>query len=214
MTIRVLDLFCGAGGAGAGYARAGAAVVGVDLSPQPRYPFDFLQADALAVLRDGFTTSIDLIHASPPCQRYSAMQGRWGRGDEHPDLIADVRALLATTGVPYVIENVVGAPLNRPTILCGSMFALQSGDYQLRRHRGFEASFPIAAPDHPKHTGQALSVYGNPGGSSTRDGLVFAQFSDWKIGMEIDWMTIAELREAIPPAYTEWIARAWSQATR
>lgn len=212
--LRVLDLFCGAGGASAGYVRAGYEVVGVDIDPQPHYPFEFHQADALDVLknevrwgRNWTETAFDIIHASPPCQAYSTMTKRWNRANQHPDLVAETRELLSQLGMPYVIENVPGSPLIDPVTLCGEMFNLQSGEYRLRRHRLFESNMALRPLIHPTHTKLALSVYGHPGGSSKRDGLTFAQFSDWKTGMEIDWMNIKELSLAIPPAYTEWIGQ-------
>lgn len=134
---RLLDLFCGAGGAAMGYYRAGFDVVGVDIKPQPHYPFEFIQVDAIDMLRrmlygaflsnDGnwyFIDDFAAIHASPPCQKFSTMTKRWKRENEHPDLIDLTRQLLIKTGLPYVIENVVGAPLANPIMLCGSMFGL------------------------------------------------------------------------------------------
>lgn len=118
---RLLDLFCCAGGAGVGYSRAGFEVVGVDNKPQPDYPFSFIQADALK-LDPKFVTSFDAIHASPPCQSYSDLAKRNGNGNEWPRLIEPVRKILTKTGLPYVIENVDGAPLLHPVILCGTMF--------------------------------------------------------------------------------------------
>jgi DNA (cytosine-5)-methyltransferase 1 len=207
----LLDLFCGAGGAAMGYHRAGFDVVGVDINPQPHYPFEFIQADwaePLYILpgmweREGRPYAI---HASPPCQAYSAMTKRWARSDEHPDLIGPVREHLEAIGAPFVIENVVGAPLVNATMLCGSMFGLGAEGYQLRRHRLFEPhGFDLWPPAGCNHEGQALPVYGHPGGSSKRDGLKFPGTSAWKAGMGIDWMTTPELTESIPPAFTEWV---------
>ena len=113
--MRLLDLFCGAGGAAMGYHRAGFEVVGIDIAPQPNYPFEFVQADAMEFPLDGF----DAIHASPPCQAYTALAT-----GKHPRLIEPMRERLASSGVPWVIENVVGAPLRQPVLLCGSMFGL------------------------------------------------------------------------------------------
>jgi DNA (cytosine-5)-methyltransferase 1 len=126
---RLLDLFCGAGGSAMGYHRAGFDVVGVDIKPQPHFPFEFIQADweePLAYLprlweREGIPYAI---HASPPCQRYSTMTAKWGRQEQHPDLVAPVREALQEIEVPFVIENVEGAPLLNPVMLCGSMFNL------------------------------------------------------------------------------------------
>src|SRR3990167_9619494 len=119
MKPRLLDLFCGAGGAAVGYSRAGFEVVGVDIAPQPRYPFEFVQDDALDYLRDFYYERtfppFDAIHASPPCQAYTQL----GRKNGHPELIEPVRELLRATELPYVVENVVGAPLLEPIVLCG-----------------------------------------------------------------------------------------------
>lgn len=197
----LLDLFCGAGGAGAGYARAGFDVIGVDLSPQPRYPFEFHQADALTWPLDG----VAIVHASPPCQRYSALTRRWGssRPDTHPDLVDPIRQRLIAAGVPYIIENVAGAPLLDAIRLCGSSFGLE-----VRRHRYFEMTDPPLLVPPCQHSGPALQVNGRPGGSSRRDPLArFGSVAEWRVGMGIDWMTAPELAEAIPPAYTEWIGR-------
>lgn len=212
--MRVLDLFCGAGGAGAGYARSWgqADVTGVDLAPQPRYPHRFVQADALAVLASVEPGEYTLIHASPPCQRYSPMTARWGRQDQHPDLIAEVRSHLQRIGGLWVIENVPGAPLLDPVTLCGSMFGLGDSEGRgLRRHRLFEASFPITAPGPCRHVGQPVGVYGHPGGSSRRDGIRFASVASWREAMGIDWMTPREMALAIPPAYTSYIAQEASR---
>ncbi len=206
MKPRLLDLFCGAGGAAMGYHRAGFEVVGVDIKPQPHYPFEFHQADALTYPLEGF----DAYHASPPCQRYSTMTKKWGRQGEHPGLVEPIRDRLSETDRHFVIENVVGAPLRNPLMLCGSMFRLGTIDtrYQLRRHRLFETSFVwIFPPASCSHQGLALPVYGHAGGSSKRDGLKFPGVAAWREGMGIDWMSQAELAESIPPAYTEYIGK-------
>lgn len=201
--MKVLDLFCGAGGASVGYHRAGFEVVGVDINPQPRYPFEFHQADAMTYPLEGF----DAIHASPPCQRYSSMTKKWGRESAHPDLVEPMRARLAALGIPYVIENVAGAPLLAPMMLCGSMFGLGAQGYQLQRHRLFESNVTMFAPASCAHVGQPLPVYGHAGGRSKRDGLKFPGTDAWREGMGIDWMTGKELAESIPPAYTEYVGR-------
>lgn len=212
----LLDLFCGAGGAAMGYKRAGFdEIVGVDISPQPHYPFEFIEADwrePLAYLPGMWERAgaYYAIHASPPCQRYSTMTKKWGREDDHPDYVAEVQSALyeiGFDGIPFVIENVEGAPLRDPLMLCGSMFGLRSGAYQLRRHRLFESNVWIFPPAPCAHQGKALPVYGHAGGSSKRDGLRFPGTDAWREGMDIDWMTGAELKEAIPPAMTEWIGR-------
>jgi DNA (cytosine-5)-methyltransferase 1 len=207
--VKLLDLFSGAGGAGVGYARVGFTVTGVDLAPQPRYPFTFVQGDALAYLRE-HGAEYDVIHASPPCQRYSSMTGRWGRSGSHPDLVDPTRDLLQMSGRPYIIENVPGAPLRDPLMLCGTMFGLTGPDWHLRRHRIFETSVPLFPPASCAHRpGYAMAVYGHPGGSSRRDPRArFGSFAEWQAAMRIDWMNAEELAEAIPPAYTEWIGGA------
>jgi DNA (cytosine-5)-methyltransferase 1 len=146
---RILDLFCGAGGAAAGYASAGWEVHGVDIAPQPHYPYAFTRGDALSYL-DENGHRYDAVHASPPCQHYSKATRRWaGAPASHPDLVSAVRERLRDLGLPYIIENVTHAPLVSPVVLCGSMFGLG-----VRRHRLFEASFPVPSPpacDHASH---------------------------------------------------------------
>jgi DNA (cytosine-5)-methyltransferase 1 len=196
---RVLDLFCGAGGAGAGYARAGFEVVGVDIDPQPRYPFEFIEADALTFPLDGF----DLIHGSPVCKSYSACSVL--NDVEHPRQIEAFRERVAASGVPYVIENVEGAPLRDPVVLCGAMFA----GLATYRHRLFEASFPVPQPPEPEHR-HPLAKMGRP----PRPGewiQVVGHFSDVaaaRAAMGISWMTRDELAQAIPPAYTRHVGLA------
>lgn len=204
--MRLLDLFCGAGGAGTGYHRAGFDVVGVDLAPQPNYPFEFVQGDALEVLGDGSLSGFDAIHASPPCQRYSLVT-RFHRGarDEHPDLIGPTRELLEQTGLPYVIENVLGAPLRPDLVLCGEMFGLR-----VHRHRIFECGgFVPMRLQHQRHRLRGARTNCETGAGIARwiSGH-YADHDDASAAMGVDWMTRDELREAIPPAYTEYIA-AW-----
>jgi DNA (cytosine-5)-methyltransferase 1 len=208
---RLLDLFSGAGGAGAGYARAGFEVVGVDLAPQPRYPFTFVQGDALEYLA-AHGHEFDAIHASPPCQRFSTLTAMHGaeRVASHPDLVEPTRELLRALGRPYVIENVPGAPLVSPIMLCGSHFGLGAAGLYLRRHRIFEVGgFDFWPPASCLHRGFAIGVYGHAGGMSVRDSnRKFGTTADWREAMDIAWMTGEELAEAIPPAYTAWIGRA------
>lgn len=144
--MRLLDLFCGAGGAAEGYRRAGFEVVGIDIEPQPHYPFEFHRGDAIELGyellgRGGFVA----VHASPPCQAWSDLAYRTGRS--YPELIEPVRALMQWYKLPCVIENVEGAPLINPITLCGVMFK----GLRVLRHRLFECSFPIVAPPHGKH---------------------------------------------------------------
>lgn len=199
MKPRLLDLFCCAGGAAKGYADAGFEVVGVDIDPQPNYPYRFFQLDWADFIRLYGLDTFDAIHASPPCQFYSNAQRIMD--NEHPDLIGPVREALKASGLPYIIENVAGAPLINPIELCGSMFGL--GTY---RHRLFETSFPIVAPPHPTHTAKTTKM-----GRAVKDGEMmhvvghFSGVAKAREAMDIPWMKRDELREAIPPAYTEYI---------
>ena len=217
MKPRLLDLFCGAGGAAMGYHRAGFDVVGVDIAPQPNYPFEFHHADALYVL-EGWPDSIlhagfDAIHASPPCQAHTTMSNRWrgngGRADEHDDLIPAVREHIKATGLPYVIENVPGArsSLESPYVLTGEMFGLG-----VHRPRLFETSFSMLVPQKPPPHPASIGVYGKApdgrllwkrvDGTEQRAAVSLEQA---RTAMGIDWMGWRELAEAIPPAYTEFI---------
>jgi DNA (cytosine-5)-methyltransferase 1 len=216
--MRLLDLFCGAGGAAMGYYQAGfTEIVGVDIVPQPNYPFRFVQADALTPpfrLED-----FDLVHASPPCQAYSTLSVM-PNARSYPELVEPVRNLLSDAGVSYVIENVAGSPLVNPLVLCGSQFGLVTSDGRgLRRHRLFEAPwlFTLVPPCiHPERT---IGVYGGKARDIALEKRHYAQpkdtrgapvgvVLDWKHAEEamgIDWMTRAEMSEAIPPAYTKFI---------
>lgn len=196
---RLLDLFCGAGGASRGYADAGFDVVGVDIRPQPRYPFEFHQADALTFPLDGF----DAIHASPPCQAY-IRSGAVAKDGRHPKLIEPVRDRLASWGTAWVIENVPGAPLRPTFVLCGSMFGLS-----VRRHRLFELGFDGFALVPPcDHSKPITGVYGNAHGSrGAWPSMLPSDRSTWRAAMGIDWMESRELALSIPPAYTRFIGR-------
>jgi DNA (cytosine-5)-methyltransferase 1 len=203
---RLLDLFCGAGGCAVGYHRAGFEIVGVDLKPQPNYPFEFHRGDALeflAVHGRGF----DAIHASPPCQAYSIGRHIHNSGKRHPDLVAPTRDLLDWIGKPWVIENVVGSPLRDPVVLCGLMF-----DLKVLRHRLFESSVLLSAPPHPKHPKGNLTN-ANQGYSTGSNGFVCVAGNNFcrKAGtaaMDVPWMkSRREVAQAIPPAYTEFIGR-------
>lgn len=198
---RLLDLCCGGGGASMGYHRAGFEVVGVDIAPMPRYPFEFHQADAIEFLLE-HGREFDIVHASPPCQPYTRMSKcREGLAGEYDDtIIAAIRDICRDLEIPFIIENAVGAPLFDPIELCGHMFGLQ-----LYRHRWFETSVPIAAPPHKPHT-LPTSAAGRwkPGTIMTVAGHC-APISVAKDAMGIGWMTRDELAEAIPPAYTEYL---------
>jgi DNA (cytosine-5)-methyltransferase 1 len=208
--LRLLDLFCCAGGAGMGYSMAGFEVVGVDIDPQPRNPLPFIQADIFK-LDPKFIALFDVIHASPPCQSYSDLAKRNRNADEWPRLIEPVRRLLKKTGKPYIIENVDGAPLLNPTVLCGTMFP----GLRVLRHRLFETNFPLVAPPHGKHPkvhtfDKRKSHYGK-----TNDMTDFVQVTGGgncriaaaRDAMGIPWMSKGELNEAIPPAYTHYIGK-------
>lgn len=198
---QLLDLFCGAGGAAMGYHLAGFEVIGVDINPQPNYPFTFHRADALEAL-DNNGHEFDAIHASPPCQRHSAMSAcRPGLADTYPDLIEATRALLTDFRVPWVIENVAGSPLVNPIWLCGQMFGLE-----LYRHRGFESNVPLVAPEHPKHVIPASKAgHWTPGTVMSVAGHVSPMWKAREVMGGIDWMNRDELGESIPPVYTEWL---------
>jgi len=197
---RLLDLFCGAGGCSVGYASAGFDVVGVDINPQPRYPFEFHQADAITWPLDGF----DAIHASPPCQDHSVLSAM------HPDhgtgwLLAATRERLQASELPWVIENVPGAPMRADYRLCGCMFGLP----RLRRERWFETSWHGFALNlgHNHSDGSAVTVAGHGAQGSYEydaDGNAPTQ-ADRRAAMGIDWMNRDELAQAIPPAFTEHI---------
>lgn len=196
--MRVLDLFCCAGGVSMGLHRAWpvAQIVGVDIEDQPHYPFEFVKADAMTYPLDGF----DFIWASPPCQAFT--KAKKLQGNTHPDLIPATRARLEAVGVPYCIENVPGAPLLRPVLLCGSMFGL--GVY---RHRIFEANFeipflmcqhhrPQVKMGRPVSDGDVIQVVGH-----------FSNVPYARKAMGIDWMNQGELAQAIPPTFSEFIAK-------
>lgn len=222
-------MFCGAGGAAVGYDRAGFTVVGVDHVDQPNYPYRFIQADAFDILESVAAGGhwfyelgeFDAIHASPPCQAYSVATKRWGRSGEHADLVGETRALLEATGLPYIIENVVGAPLHNPIMLCGSSFGLD-----VERHRLFETNWPLmAAPcahylqpprfetydARGRGLARSVPVYGQGRRVRSISGEALTPGEDRQLradAMGIDWMTDAELSQAIPPAYSEFIGTA------
>ena len=205
---RLLDLFCCAGGAGVGYSRVGFDVVGVDIAPQPHYPLTFMQADAMR-LDPEFIATFDAIHASPPCQSYSDLAKRNGNAHEWPRLIEPVRDMLTRSGLPYVIENVDGAPLLNPAILCGTMFK----GLRVLRHRLFETNFPVLTPPHGRHPkchtmDKRKAHYGKT--DDMRDFVSVNGGGNCSVAaarhaMGIDWMNKNELNEAIPPVYTQFI---------
>lgn len=209
----LLDLFCKAGGATKGYQQAGFYVVGVDIEAQPRYCGDeFVQADALRYA-SAHGHRFDAVHASPPCQSYSVTSNMSWVPD-YPMLIEPVREMLIASGIPYVIENVVGAPLLNPITLCGTQFGLK-----VFRHRLFETSFFMLDIPHVPHR-ERVGVNGfvcAVGHGDSGRGRVPANHrtaDSWRRAMGIDWMTMREMAQAIPPAYTEWIGQHLMEAIK
>ncbi|MEK5419403.1 DNA cytosine methyltransferase [Paenibacillus sp. FSL L8-0708] len=213
--MKLLDLFCKAGGCSMGYHRAGFEVEGVDIEQQANYPFHFTQMDAIEYLQTQDLTRFDAIHASPPCQRNSRLKSlsnaRNGsyKAEEWPDLIEPVRNLLDRIGKPYIIENVEGAPMSNTITLCGSMF-----DLKVYRHRLFESNIYLWQPDHVPHNDTTPSAGGGvspkgfisvcgTGGVKGFNAQGVVEY--WSKAMGIDWMNRVELAQAIPPAYTHYI---------
>ena len=211
---KALDLFCCAGGAGMGLWQAGFEVVGVDIEPQRRYPFEFHQADAMTFPLDGF----DFVWASPPCQGYTALRHAPGAKGTAPQLINAVRTRLEATGKPWCIENVEEAAwaMRDPVTLCGSMFGLGAQGCRLQRHRLFECSFQFERPECRHDARPVIGVYGgharrraaSAGGRGTKDVWRGGHKAAASEAMGIDWMTLGEMSEAIPPAYAEYIGKA------
>ena len=217
---KLLDLFCGAGGAAMGYYRAGFdEIVGVDINPQPRYPFEFVQSDVFDFLNaasdpdqcpghiGGYCLNeFDVVHASPPCQAYSQITGNANR-NRHPDLYQPIRDRLGFLSIPWVIENVIGAPYNSGFVLCGSMFNLR-----VRRHRNFETNWLHLMGlrcDHAKQ-GRPITVTGHGGGIPSRHSDRGIR-TEWPEYMGMPWATPKECTQAIPPAYTEYIGQTLIQ---
>lgn len=201
----LLDLFCRAGGASVGYYQAGFDVVGVDIEPQPRYPFKFIQADALQYLTE-CGGCYAAVHASPPCQGYSVCATMPQCRKDYPMLIEPTRAALIKSGRPFVIENVVGSPLKNTIMLCGLMFGLK-----VFRHRLFESNLFLMSPAHVPHKGKVIGKGGYvcvAGHGDSGRGRVPADHrtkAAWSAAMEIDWMQMHELSQALPPAYCRFI---------
>lgn len=212
--MRLLDLFCGAGGAAMGYLEAGFThIVGVDNEPQPDYPFEFVLGDAIDATAWDLSV-FDLIHASPPCQAYSALTKGTNNGRTYVDLIEITRDnLKIESDTPFIIENVAGAPIRKDLMLCGEMFGLD-----VIRHRYFELhGFTATQPEHPAHRGRVsgyrhgkwydgpyMAVYGQGGGKGT--------IPQWQQAMQIDWTDNRKsIAEAIPPAYTRYIGQQFLQ---
>jgi DNA (cytosine-5)-methyltransferase 1 len=214
MQLRALDLFCGAGGASMGLHRAGFDVTGVDIKPQPRYPFTFVQADAMEYPLDGF----DFIWASPPCQAHTSLKVMHN-ARIHADMIPATRAMLQASGIPYVMENVVGAPIDDTFYLCGTMFNLGVDVYdgwrELRRHRVFEASFIVLVTECV-HKGPTIGFYGDHARDRRRKpgvrdrGVDFPDKDKLQLGrdaMDMPWADWRGISQAIPPAYSEFIGK-------
>lgn len=229
--MRALDLCCKAGGASMGLKQAGFdEVVGMDLDPQPNYLFEFVQGDALA-LPNFYLASFDFIWASPPCQANTSLKSMYN-AKAHTCIIEPMRAMLIGCGVPWAMENVVGAPLINPVRLCGTMFGLGVEDAELRRHRLIEASFKLAPTSCAHGSRDVIGIYGGHVrnrrrvrtigvyGEGCRDsrrkfdkGFPDFTVEQGRVAMGIDWMTTAELSQAIPPAYSKFVAESW-MATR
>tara|TARA_R110000868_G_scaffold29514_8_gene109805 strand:+ start:1244 stop:1879 length:636 start_codon:yes stop_codon:yes gene_type:complete len=203
--MRLLDIFCGAGGASKGYDMAGFDVTGIDLKSGKRYPFTYIKKDFKTLTVEDLQ-DYDVIHASPPCQTFSITKNlriAQNKKTNKEDLLDVTRQLLIDSGKPYVLENVPGAPLRNPIQLCGSVFNLQ-----VRRHRLFESNMPLKGSgcDH-KQQGRPVGIYGSlndkiPGGGQTAQTIEIARQA-----MGINWMIWTELVEAIPPMYTEFIGK-------
>lgn len=205
--MKLLDLFCGVGGASAGYAEAGFDVTGIDLKHGKRYPYRYIKGDVLEYLKDlDFLQSFDVIHASPPCQTHSITQhlrNAQGNTTSKLDLIPETRAALIASGKPYIIENVPGSPLVKPIQLCGSSFGLK-----VRRHRLFESNMNLLGSicDH-KLQGRPVGVYGSLNDQIPNGGKTAATIDEGRTAMGISWALWGELVEAIPPAYTLYLGK-------
>ena len=202
--MKLLDLFCGAGGASKGYAMAGFEVTGIDVKHGKRYPFEYIRADVRDYLDPDFLQQFDVIAASPPCQTHSAtkhLRNAQGNNTSKIDMIPEVREALIASGKPYVIENVPNAPLINPIQLCGSGFGLK-----VRRHRLFESNVPIIGNTcNHKAQGKPVGIYGSMRDEIPNGGHTAKTMQEAHEAMGIDWMIWGELVESIPPAYTHYI---------
>jgi DNA (cytosine-5)-methyltransferase 1 len=203
--MKLLDLYCGVGGASVGYARAGFEVTGIDLKHGKRYPYTYIRADVLEVIKDiDYLRQFDVIHASPPCQTHSITQhlrNAQGKSTSKIDLIPQTRQALIQSGVNYIIENVPGSPLLDPVQLCGSSFGLK-----VRRHRLFESNMPIKGSicNH-KLQGRPVGVYGSLNDEIPKGGKTATTIDEARKAMDMDWAIWTELVEAIPPAFTQYL---------
>ena len=207
--LKLLDLFCGAGGASAGYARAGFEVTGIDVKHGKRYPFDYIKGDVRDYLDPEFLQQFDVIAASPPCQSFSAtkhLRNAQGKSTTKTNMIPMVRDALMMANRIYVIENVPNAPLINPIQLCGSAFGLK-----VRRHRLFESNFKLKGTEcHHKQQGKPVGIYGSMRDEIPNGGHTAKTMEQANKAMGIDWMIWGELVESIPPAYTYYIGQQLS----
>ena len=225
--LRLLDLYCGAGGAARGYQRAGFHVTGVDIVPQPGFAGDvFCLGDVLVLDPAWIASHFDAVHASPPCQ-FGTSLSDMPDAKEHLNLIPQTRALLEASGLPWIMEN-VESPKVRPFMrgalrLCGSSFGLGAEGHELRRHRLFDSNvFLFGQPCRHVHARPVIGVYGGcarrrsklHGGRGSKDAWTGGHLGAASAAMGIEWMTLAELSEAIPPAYTEDLGRQLARHVR
>jgi DNA (cytosine-5)-methyltransferase 1 len=203
--MKLLDLYCGVGGASVGYARVGFEVTGIDLKHGKRYPYTYVRADVLEIIKDiDYLRQFDVIHASPPCQTHSITQhlrNAQGKSTSKIDLIPQTRQALIESGVNYIIENVPGSPLIDPVQLCGSSFGLK-----VRRHRLFESNMPIkGSVCNHKLQGRPIGVYGSLNDEIPKGGKTATTIDEARKAMGMDWAIWTELVEAIPPAFTQYL---------
>lgn len=205
MAMKMLDIFCGAGGASMGYHRAGFEVEGIDIKHGKRYPFFYHRID-FNDLNPEMLAGYDFIHASPPCQTFSItknLRNAQGKSTSKVDLLEPTRKLIKQLGVPYIIENVPGAPLINPVLVCGSAFGLK-----VRRHRLFESNLPLKGTTcNHKEQGRPVGIYGSMRDNIPSGGKTAETMEQANAAMGIDWMIWGELVEAIPPAYTEYLGK-------
>ena len=205
-TVKLLDLFCGAGGASVGYHAAGFEVTGIDLKHGKRYPFQYIKGNVLEYLNKDFLNQFDVIHASPPCQTHSItkhLRNAQGKSTSKIDLIPETRAALIASGKPYIIENVIGSPLINPVMLCGSAFGLK-----VRRHRIFESNMPLKGTTcNHKAQGRPIGVYGSMKDEIPNGGKTAESIEQARDAMGMPWAIWSELVEAIPPMYTEYLGK-------